>query len=216
MYIVEIRLEGAKRPKYAGLNDSVEIGVKKAQLHDKDSAENCKRRLIATGFRAESIFIRNKDDLKKKTNLFGAIPAFWCEKSQRLVTEKPLGEHKWFGSTIEAEVYQFLRQHYRRVDIFCQYPLLVKPASKRYPAIDWRVDFKITWRDESGMLKYRYIEVKGIALPEFLRNIQYLEYFSPDDYSKLIIVGGETKQIDQNISQHSFAHFQHLVRKGEV
>jgi hypothetical protein len=218
VFVVEVRLEGAKRPKYAGQNDSVETGAKKAVLYDKDNAENCKRRLIALGFTPSSVFIRNKEDLKKKSNLFGAKPIFWHERSQRLVEEKPLGVYRWFGSTIEGRVYQLLRMHCSALEITCQYPLEVKPKTKKYPAIDWRVDFSVLVpaKATAGQRTTRHVEVKGIALPDFKRNVQYLQFFNPVAFSRLIIVGEETAKIDDNLTQLSFAHFKHLLEKGEL
>jgi hypothetical protein len=216
-YIIQIKLQNGKVAQYIGLNDKTVRALKNAQIFDKDNAENCKRRLFANGYQGD-IFILDKAEVsKKKENLFGAVPIYWDESRQILVKEKPQSlDCKWFGSTIEGQVYQILRNQYPKNSVICQYPLQIKPPTKAYKGIDWRCDFRLSARDFQGKLFLRNVEVKGLALPEFRRNIQYLQFFNPDEFSRLIIVGSETKKIDDNICQFSLAHFQHLITTGKL
>lgn len=89
-------------------------------------------------------------------------------------------------SALETETYQLLRTTFNANQIIRDYPLLIKPPTSRYKQLTWKCDFAI--RAFVGDDIIYFVECKGICTEKFSLQLQLLEYFSWDDFCKLLIV----------------------------
>lgn len=184
-----------------------------ASRFTKDDAEMAKRHAEEYyQLPGNLIFVRNLDDvLKPARNKFGA-KAVWYDNLTGLIHDAEVpGDVIRFDSTIEAKVYQFLRTQYPRTAIARQYHLMIKPSTKFYDRLDWRVDFRVALEG-----KYLNIEVKGLALPDFKRNLQFLQCFNHYEWERTIIVSSEAQKIDAHKTAYSFNQFCLLFSKQEI
>lgn len=121
----------------------------------------------------------------------------------------------YFDSTFECEVYRKLICLVGCENVKVQIPLQIKPPTSNYPAIHWRCDFRIL--KPSHPREYINVEAKGIPTREFKRNLQYLELFSPDEFSRLMIIqcGKNIQSIDTCIKSWPLASaIKHLACIG--
>jgi hypothetical protein len=118
-----------------------------------------------------------------------------------------------FDSVFESKVYSELLGltiHYGK-HLELQHPVLLKPATTIYPAINWKCDFRITnftvrnCNERQDYSKSILIEAKGTLRGansrEFIRSMKFLEYLNPTAYANLILVcqTNETKRHAQRI-----------------
>jgi hypothetical protein len=118
-----------------------------------------------------------------------------------------------FDSIFEARVYQVLTEHNTGYIIGRQHPLLIKPETQLYKRLEWCVDFYV-YSNTLPKAKHLYIEAKGLSQPEFIRNLQYFQFFNQADFDKLIVVTEDSRKIDRNIKSIGFREFKDLARLG--
>ena len=96
-----------------------------------------------------------------------------------------LDSHR-FASQLEARVYRFLMVYLgsrNLIDLLdFQVPLTIKPQTKQFNRILWKVDFSIKLKTPL------YIEAKGLITRECSRNIKFLEFFDYQAFHRLIFV----------------------------
>ena len=109
-----------------------------------------------------------------------------------------------FDSRFELIIYQLLRDYYPRDAILIHHPIVVKPATKRYPALKWRVDFYIDSSKDSFANQDILVEAKGVPTPDFKHKLQLFELQHPDLFPYLYIVGNyKSEKIDRNVTSMS-------------
>jgi hypothetical protein len=119
--------------------------------------------------------------------------------------ERPNGV-EYFPSKLEARVFLILRKVIGVKNFTSQFAVEVKPKTEVYKPIYWKVDFKIHE-------PFTLIEAKGESLPEFKRNLQYLQFFNPINFGQLIVVKTEREKIDSAIYSMGLKEFEeHLMR----
>ena len=94
-------------------------------------------------------------------------------------------------SELEAKTYIKLRTSFDANQIIKDYPLLIKPPTTNYKQIVWKCDFAIQSHADNNVLYF--VESKGLATEKFNLQIQLLEYFCYEDWSKLLIVSNNSK-----------------------
>lgn len=122
-----------------------------------------------------------------KKNKYQANPCYFSPSLGIVTNQKISLDAIYFASRFELRVYQRLCDSFGIKNVKTQVPLLIKPESKNYPRLVWHCDFRVmkpTSDDE-----YVNVEAKGFLTPEFKRNLQYLEFFSPYDFDRLMLVG---------------------------
>lgn len=87
-----------------------------------------------------------------------------------------------FDSTFEGTVYELLKKFYVPCQIRCHHPIAIAPASNRFPAWNWKVDFYLP---ESNLL----IEAKGVRTDEWTGKLRALDSLNPKVLDRLIVVG---------------------------
>lgn len=134
-----------------------------------------------------------------KPTKYRSCPCYFSPSLNRLSYQKEAKDSISFDSKLEAEIYRLLCCLIGRKNVQTQVPLPIKPPSKRYPKIDWRCDFRVLHPSNGNYLN---VEAKGFLTCEFKRNVQYLELFSPQEYNRLLVIGGNTsfRRIDKNLS----------------
>lgn len=116
-------------------------------------------------------------------------------------------------SKLELEMARFLYSSLPQDCIKTHCKLQIKPETKKYSALYWRVDFKVEPTIFAPNVPFMYIETKGAVLDEFTRNLQYLQLFDEYAYNRLWVVGYQAKRIDKNINQLSLAQFKDEFKK---
>lgn len=105
-------------------------------------------------------------------------------------------DSEYFASKIEMRVYQHLLS-FEDIKISRQYPLTIKDATGAYPKKVWRCDFRIQALGQPEL--FMNIEAKGtLFLEKFKHQLQYLDFFSPSEYQRLLIVSRDTFKIDEH------------------
>jgi len=139
--------------------------------------------------------------LTRNNNKFLA-EARWLNPETMNVSNSKLSEFDlFFASSLELNVYRQLRKYLPKSSIQCQHKLQIKPGTKVYPPLYWRVDFAIKPSTDEPKCPIRFIEAKGFALEVFKRNLQYLQLFDEYSYNRLLVVGEKAKPIDKTINQ---------------
>ena len=114
----------------------------------------------------------------------------------------------YFQSNYEFQVYKTIVQTVGRNRLQLQFPLRIKPHSDRFPVLWWKVDFAIL--DPSRSITVLYVEAKGLNperntnknafnVKDFKTKIQYLDYFLPEEYKKLILATEDSKLSFPNV-----------------
>jgi hypothetical protein len=153
--------------------------------------------------------IEEKQRTKSKYN----ATRCWVNNTSYQIFDSEQPDSIAFDSIFEAKVYQELILGRGSYTVARQYPLLIKPETSLYKRLEWCVDFYVY--DSSGSrLKYAFVEAKGISQPEFIRNLQYFQFFNQKDYEKLIIVTEEKRKIDKNIQSIGLKEFRDLIKFG--
>jgi hypothetical protein len=137
----------------------------------------------------------------------------YFDKETFQILDAPSEKSIPFDSIFEAKVYQVLRRHCQDCVIRTQYPLLIKPATALYKQLDWCVDFYV-YRENWQKSKDLYIEAKGVSQPEFIRNLQYFQFFNSRKFENLLVVTEKERKIDKNIESIGFNEFSELARLG--
>ncbi len=212
MFVVEIIKKSGSRSQYLRADDSLSIAKKDAAEFSKDTAELSANRIAQIlDLPRSMVIVRTKQSLAQRTNnKYGAVQCYWHEASRSICDEKPLSESIRFDSHFEARCYKVLRAKYPRLAVARQHPLLIKSQTKRYDRLDWKVDFRVHTDD----MRFN-IEAKGIPLPEFKRNLQYLEFFNRDEYLRTWIVCENSQKIDEHIRAISFKEFAYKVHRDD-
>lgn len=149
----------------------------------------------------------------QKANKYNAKPLFYCQTSGKIFEDRQNDSNLFFASTFEYRVYKCLREVVDPKLIHLQVPLLIKHASKKYPAIFWRCDFRV-YRSRNTTNEYLNIEAKGEATKEFKRALKYLEWFSHNDYERLLIVSDtESAKIDSHFKALSTSSLGETLKK---
>ncbi|MBD1921752.1 hypothetical protein H6F77_11680 [Microcoleus sp. FACHB-831] len=97
----------------------------------------------------------------------------------------------FFPSKLEFFIWRDLVREFKLANVKRQVEILVKPATNRYSALTWRCDFRIYPRSYAEPYFYFNLEAKGFLTEEFRLKLQFLEFHNPNDYGRLIIVGGD-------------------------
>jgi hypothetical protein len=213
MFVVEIKPLSGSRSKYVGEGNLLTLAKKEALTFDKDTAELTKKTIcILHGFSAQNVFVVDESKIRKSTNnKYGAKIAYWDEFRREIVDVQPERDFKRFDSIFEAKVYQLLRQKYPKNNVVCQYPLRIKPATAKYKELCWAVDFAVTHEKTRF-----YVEAKGLALPEFRRNLQYLQFFNDVAWNNTYIVCETSTRIDQQVRALSFKEFAYKLSNNQL
>lgn len=213
MFVVEIVKKTGSRSRYLKDDDSLSVAKKDAVQLSRDVAELSANRIAKQlGLTRDCVVVRTKESILSRTNnKFGAVRCWWHEASKTISDSEPISESIRFDSHFEAKCYKVLRQKYPRLAIARQYPLLIKNQTKRYDRLDWKVDFRVHTDAERFN-----IEAKGIPLPEFKRNLQYLEFFNRDEYLRTWIVCENSQKIDKHIRALSFKEFCYKLNNNEL
>lgn len=104
-----------------------------------------------------------------------------------------------FDSILECSTYLALVNLVGAGNIIRQCSLLIKPPTDRYTAIFWKCDFRV-YKGNDNPFDYINLESKGFVTREFIRNLRYLEYFSPVDYDRLMLVANQPIELlDNNV-----------------
>lgn len=104
-----------------------------------------------------------------------------------------------FDSTHEFRVYLELIRMYGDSNVARQYPLQIFPASACYSkGKTWRVDFAVNTPSDSRTFN-RFVEAKGLMLPEFRCALASLEQNNPFAFKMLRIVFPKTLPLDNNL-----------------
>jgi hypothetical protein len=107
-----------------------------------------------------------------------------------------------FDSQFESVVYQTCNRLATHYSLYLerQHPVLVKPATRRFPPINWKSDFRISRFHLNGtgqqFIDYSNSSIlieakgtlKGLSSREFIRTLKILEYLNPSVYEALILV----------------------------
>lgn len=197
---------------YLGKGSALVMAKKNAERYTKDDAELARLKAITYHrLSQEEITVLALDKvLNPAKNKFGAIQAYYSEVTHEIYTDEPPCEFIRFDSTIEAKVYQRLRMAFKKSQLSRQHSLLIKPKTRFYDGLYWRCDFRVM-TDRSWI----NIEVKGLALPSFKRDIQHLQAHNPIEWERLIIVSDSVQQIDKHKSAISFAQFVRFLNNKE-
>lgn len=128
--------------------------------------------------------------MKTQQSKYSAKPVYYSLIDERAYRRKPTEVRNadliYFPSTFEYLVYQELKTLVGEQRLHLQVPLKIKPATTIYPELVWHCDFRVYSKDNANYVNF---EAKGDATREFKRNLQYLEFFSPDEFSRLMVVG---------------------------
>jgi hypothetical protein len=139
--------------------------------------------------------------MKKRGNKYGA-EGVWYSRSTNCIYEfKSLPDCVFFGSKWEHRVYMAVRQIIPDECISLHEVFPMKPATEKYKAMGLNVDIVTRPSLVHAWVPFILIEPKGIPTPEFKRNLQFLEYFNSEAYSKLLVIGDyEPLKIDERVS----------------
>ena len=134
-------------------------------------------------------------------NKFGAKGAFYCRRLHAVREIKCCTSCNYHPSQLELSIARFLDETLPPGNWETHVGFLVKPATKRYPEIQWKADFHVFPNLKHPKIPRMIVEAKGVALKDFLRNLQYLEYFNSHALEQVIIVGTKAKKIDEFLYQ---------------
>lgn len=137
----------------------------------------------------------------KRGNRHGAKGLYYSRSTNCIYEFKALPDCEYFGSQWEHRVYMAVRQMVPDECISLHEIVPMKPQTSLYPAMGLNVDIITRPTASHPWVPFILIEPKGEVLPEFRRNIKFLEYFNPEAYSKLLVVGDyEPLKIDDRVS----------------
>jgi len=122
---------------------------------------------------------------------------WWSDANRMETNVKVFEDSVYFSSIFELDVYRHLIE-FPSVFVYRQHRLKIKDATENYPGIYWRCDFRVESRDDSS--RFLNIEVKGLVLPGFKNTIKYLEYFSPAEYSRLVLITKRRQKVDRYLA----------------
>jgi hypothetical protein len=91
-----------------------------------------------------------------------------------------------FDSGYELKVYKELvklTELYPSTRLDVHHVLPLKPASEKYNAIDYVVDFAVLIAGHNPV----YIEAKGVITDEFILRMKMLDYFHPSIHNRMIL-----------------------------
>jgi hypothetical protein len=204
---IQVFIEGLKRDKWVGI-DGLVGSQKEAQVFDSRTTAEIVIDSYVKNYRMHSrqFIIKDKDQARSKYN---NQPCWIFVNSDKIIDavagQKPENA-EYFPSRLEAKTYLILKKVFGIKNFTSQFAVEVKPKTPIYPAIYWKVDFKV---HEPFVL----IEAKGENLPEFKRNLQYLQLFNPVEFGQLIVVKTEREKIDSAIYSMGLKEFEeHLMR----
>lgn len=209
MYLVKINTDPTK---YLSPILAFEPTKKYAQKYQskQDASEAINRAIKKYNSPAEMFEII--EEKKKTKSKYNSIRC-WVTRETCQIYDSEQPNSIVFDSIFEAKVYQVLAQDENKYKIARQYPLLIKPETRLYKKLEWAVDFYI-YDPECPNQKFLYIEAKGISQPEFIRNLQYFQFFNQKAFDNLIVVTKEGGKIDKNIKSISLKEFKDLARLG--
>jgi len=133
--------------------------------------------------------------MKKK---FVPSKPFWYSfKTGQQYAKKATSDCEYFHSVLEFKLYLEFLKFIPRGRISRQVPLLYKPETSVYPALEWKVDFAIELEETL------YIEAKGgwilansAAIAEFQHKLQYLEFSNRQAWLNLFLVSEQDLKLD--------------------
>lgn len=138
---------------------------------------------------------------RQKTNQKGAKALWFSPSTFQTYAYQALPDCLFFGSTLEFETYRRLALsgipfEYLKTQVNFE----IKPKTDRYPVLNWRCDLVLDPPKHSA-LPYLLIESKGEVTPEFKIKLQFLQYFQPEKYERLVVVTDKKpKRIDAKIN----------------
>lgn len=145
---------------------------------------------------------------------YGAKALFYNPQTQTTSAFKEHADCLYFASTWEFKVYRELCHLVPMECIKLQHGLTVKPATAKYPKLEWKCDFALVPTERFKNQFFLLVEAKGLSTGEFKRNLQYLEFFQPEMYKNLVIVRDEPLplKVDKNLSTIDLAGLRRVVR----
>lgn len=132
---------------------------------------------------------------KQKQHKYLAKPVYYHPTLDLICKSRQTKDAIYFDSTFEYRVFRELVNLAGFNNVDRQVPLLVKPGTKSYSSLHWKCDFRVYKSRDSN--EYLNIEAKGMLTPEFKRNLQYLEYFGPGNFEKLIVIADKSYWVDK-------------------
>lgn len=137
----------------------------------------------------------------KKRNKYGAEGLWYSRLTNCIYDFKALPDCVYFGSKWEHRCYMAVRQIIPDECISLHETIPMKPATERYRAMGLNVDIVTRPTVNHSWVPYVLIEPKGIPTSEFKRNLQFLEFFNPEAYSRLLVIGDyEPLRIDDRVT----------------
>lgn len=137
----------------------------------------------------------------KKRNKYGAEGVWYSRSTNCIYDFKAIPDCVYFGSKWEHRVYMAVRQIIPDECISLHEIIPMKPATERYKAIGLNVDIVLHPSVKYPWVPHVLIEPKGIPTPEFKRSLQFLEFFNPEAYSRMLVVGDyEPLKIDERMT----------------
>jgi hypothetical protein len=155
-------------------------------------------------------------EYKKQKGLFNQSKyrnqgSYYCRRLHVQFKEKHCDFCNYHPSQLEIDVAKIID---RLVPSECwdtHQKLIVKPGTETYPALHWKVDFSILPTKKYPECPVLHIEAKGYLTPDFMRNIQFLEYFYPDTYRQLILIGKYDRRISGTLQQKPLSKFHQFL-----
>ena len=144
-------------------------------------------------------------------NKYKATSCYYSHLTGRISTSRLTRFDLRFDSRFEAQVYARLRELLPDSRIERQVRLLIKPETAINQPYYWRCDFRVYHPEDET--NYWNIEAKGFLTRDFLRNLQYLELFSPTDWSQLVIVTNNSDLKVKNFTPLSLNQLEQFLLK---
>ena len=145
---------------------------------------------------------------KMTSNKFHAKPIYCNLTTLETSRDKGINFDAYFASQLEFETYRVLRQFFPQGNIKRQYKVLIKPATKNFSEILWRIDFAVV--DNLHNLRL-LIESKGFLTDDFKLKLAWLEYRNPGFYHKLILVSSQETDFNKEIHSISLEQLKHRL-----
>ena len=114
-----------------------------------------------------------------------------------------------FDSKYESQVYLELVRRFGSKNVEPHFELALKPKTDKFPRLDWKVDFKVTY----NRWNYFY-EAKGYPKEEFILKVKLLEWINPSAYASLFIVCSNNQR--STISRKTKLPLDRVITKGMI
>lgn len=136
---------------------------------------------------------------------YGNVGGYYCRARRAVLENRCCESCNYHPSQLELSAAQLLDKMLPPEIWSTHEPIQIMPGSSKYPAIEWRCDFQVNPCEKYPNVPRILIELKGLALPEFLVYLKVMALHNPKDYERLIIVGKKPKKIDSNFKAINLA-----------